>query len=220
MDPNTGIDPIEETPLDTTTPDNGGGDEGSPDGQGGTPDPRDQQIAELRRQNQLLNKNVIDARRQPGRTPNNGQSEIDLSTPEGQYGVALQVAENQVRSKLEEVLPLYPELTPDMVQRIRRNPWSFASREAMLTGNAELAAYEIEKAIYDHIESLPKSPSPAPSQPGNPAKAPARVNNNSISDPENDEVVIPGTMGDTNPWTMPLDKLEQLAVKESRTAKK
>lgn len=196
----------------------------TPSDQGGTqPDSRDEENKRLREEVKRLNQHIVDSRRNslkqgqsqqdPSKSP---QNTPNVETEQGQYTVALTMAENNLRSRLEEILPLYPELKdfPQIQNRIRVNPWAFASREAFLTGNWELAAMDIEQSIADEVERLSQKSQTVPSQE---KPAPATVNNNPVPQPNNSaDLAIPGSVEDQNPWTMPMDKLERLAYAESK----
>src|SRR5687767_992885 len=215
---NNGIDPNQGTAGGDNSGSadlgNQGGNSSQPsgsDGQGGTaPDARDQRIKDLETNLKSLNQALVDSRRGSlkGQTKSQDPGNLpDANSPEGQYAIALQVAENSLRSRLEEVLPLYPELKdhPEIVQRIRTNPWAFAKREAFLTGNWELGALDVEQAIADEVDRL--SSQTAPSQNGKPT--PAMVNNNPVQTQQpQGQGAQNGSGEDENPWTMPMDKLE------------
>lgn len=186
---------------------------GSPEGQNGQPpaqgaDELTKYKAEVRRLNQALAKASSQPKGnqpQPGQDPN--QNGYGFDTPEGQYAAALQIADAQVRKGLEDRIDLYPEVDSKDLAQVRKNPWAFASHEAYITANVEQALSDIEYHLLDLAEAKagnpasPTNPTPA-SVNGNPAPVPPPVN------------VAPGTEEDTNPWTMPLDKLEKVAQKE------
>lgn len=188
---------------------------GTPGGQGGAqPDPRDETIKTLEQNVKALNKAIIESRRsgqQPGQPGNGQQGQDAFGTPEGQYAISIQLAENQLRGDLEPVYALYPEVPPEEIQRVRMNPWAFASRNSFLTGDVETAKLEIEQTLLDRADAIAKAK--AGETPANDQPAAATINGNPA--PEAPESNAPaGSAEDTDPWTMPMDKLEGLKNKE------
>lgn len=211
-------------PGAAATPDNGAAIATDPGEAGGQPgpqtDPRDEELKTLRNNVKSLNQAVIDARRgNRGKQPGNGlDAAASFDTPEGKYAVALEIAESRLRGSIESIFPLYPEIPPEEIARVRQNPWAFASRESMLSGDYETAKDEIEQALLTRAEAIAVGkvvPKPA-------APAPANLNNNPSPEPAG-EPSAPGTEEDQDPWTMPMDKLEKVAMKEkaklSKTSK-
>jgi len=185
--------------------------QGTPSGQSGNqPDKWDEREAEYKRQIKALNKALIEARRasrQRGSPTDDGFGFSPFDTEAGQYAAALELSDARLRGNLEERISLYPELPPEEVQRIRRNPWAFASRNSFLTGDWETALDEIEQAMLERVEELEAAKGYSQPQ-GQQPVASAQVNVNPA--PEGTaEQAIPGTPEDENPWTMPLEKLEQ-----------
>lgn len=187
------------------------GNSGTPDNQNGTQtDPRDVKINTLTGEVKRLNQAIIDAKR-GNRTnkgnPNGQGGENPFESPEGQYGIAIQLATSNLGRKMEDVFSLYPELPADEVTRIRKNPWAFASHESFVNGDWETAALEIEQAMLTRAEEI------ANSQTTTPNPNPADVNANPAADASDEDSAIPGSDEDQDPWTMPLGKLEGLKNK-------
>lgn len=189
--------------------------QGTPSGQNGNqPDNQwAEKEAEYKRQIKALNKAVVESRRASRQkvSPMGDDSEgSPFDSEAGQYAASLELSDARLRGNLEERIGLYPELPPEEVQRIRLNPWAFASRKSFLTGDWESALDEVEQAMLDRAEALEAAKSsnqPQGQQPGG-ASAPAQVNANPA--PEGAAAqAVPGTAEDEDPWTMPLDKLEQ-----------
>lgn len=193
------------TPSGTSTSDN----------QNGTQtDPRDEKITTLTNDVKALNKALVEAKR-GGKTngqgnPQDGQNPFE--TPEGQYGIAIQLATGNLRGKMEDVFSLYPELPADEIARIRKNPWAFASHESFVNGDWEAAALEIEQAMLDRAEEINAQKTNNANNPN-----PANVNANPAQDEGEEPTVVPGSPEDENEWTMPMDKLE--AKKNKAVAK-
>lgn len=183
---------------------------------GTQPDSRDEEIKTLKENIRGLNKAVIDARRagRQGSIPTgNGEGGSPFDTEAGQYAAALELSDARLRGNIEERLGLYPELPAEEIQRIRLNPWAFASRQSFLTGDWETALDEIEGKVADRVEELAKNPTQSQGQPQPSAPvAPATVNANPAPEGEADEAE-PGSAEDENLWTMPLGKLERLKNK-------
>lgn len=217
---------------------NGSGDGGqnNPGSQNGQQtDPRDAELAKLRQDNKALNKALIDSRRNSNQNRNplnrsgqNGQGQGQenlMDTPEGQYSVALQLATGQLREKMEDVYSLYPEIPATELQRIRRNPWAFASQKSYMAGDVDAAALEIEQALLDRAEEIKAAKAGGNNQPSQPAngqqangRQPAQINNNPAGGDQ--EPAAPGTAEDTNPWTMPMEKLARVKNKQLAQATK
>jgi len=191
--------------------------QGASQGQNGTPptDDKDGEIKILKENISGLNKALIDARRsgrQKTTTPG-GDEGNPFDSEAGQYAAALELSDARLRGNMEERLALYPELSPDELQRIRLNPWAFASRQSFLTGDWETALDEIEDKIANRVEELAAGTPAQPQgqQPSAPV-APATVNANPAPEGEADNAE-PGSPEDQNLWTMPLGKLEKLKDK-------
>lgn len=190
---------------------------GTPDNQNGTQtDPRDAKISTLSSEVKRLNQAIIDAKRgsRNNNNPQNGQDNGNaFDTPEGQYGIAIQLATGNLRNKMENILSLYPELPSEEVSRIRKNPWAFAGHDTFINADWETAALEIEQAMLaraEEIEAAKTSATPA-------TPTPADVNANPAPGTSGEDVTVPGTPEDNDPWTMPLDKLK--AQKDKAVAK-
>lgn len=203
--------PVSGTQGGDTTPSS------TPQNQNGNqPDNRDEMIKTLQENVKGLNKALIDARRsgRQGNLPNAGAGdENPFNTEAGQYAAALELSDARLRGNIEERIALYPELPADEIQRIRLNPWAFASRQSFLAGDWETALDEIEEKIANRVDQL-SAANPVQSQgqqtPG--ANPPASVNANPAPEGEAEEAT-PGTNEDENLWTMPMDKLERLKNK-------
>ena len=201
---NQGVDPVSPTQNS-----------GSPDGQNGQSpaqgtDELSKYKAEVRRLNQQVAK-LGRSTAQKGSQNQDGQQTYGFDTPEGQYGASLQIADSNLRAGMEEFLHLYPEVDSGEVNRIRKNPWAYASREAWLSGDWEQAKQDIEYYLLDLAESGQGAGNPQ-NPPTNP-QTPASINSNPAPTPPPTDVA-PGTEDDENPWTMPLDKLEKKAKRE------
>jgi hypothetical protein len=176
-----------------------------PNGQDGQPtDTRDAELARMRDEVKRLNQHIVESRRnqrQPqGQEPQNEGYDA-FSDPAGQYSIALQVATGNLRAKLEDVVSLYPELTPTEVARIRKNPWAFASQDAFINGDVDTALLEIEQAMLERADEITAEQKTQPEAP-----RAAQVPANPAPEPEME--TEPGTEEDEDPWTMPLTKLK------------
>jgi len=195
-----------------------GGDtpQSTPQDQSGTPpDSREEEIKVLKKNIQGLNKALIDSRRsgRQNNLPGGNQEGNPFDTEAGQYAAALELSDARLRGNIEERLALYPELSGDEIQRIRLNPWAFASRQSFLTGDWETALDEIEEKIATRVEELSvSSPTQPQGQQEAGASAPATVNANPAPEGEAEEAPM-GSNEDENLWTMPMDKLEALKNK-------
>lgn len=197
---------------------------------GGTPDPRDTEIARLRNEVRTLNKGMVDAKR--GNRQNNFQQQNNqqdqgdpFGSPEGKYAVSLQLATGELRNKLENVFDMYKELEPADAARIRKNPWAFASHDSYISADYETAVTEIEQTIFDQLVQAGKI-----DQNGNPIQqqnqnnggqgttVPATVNNNPNAEVQ--APAAPGSQEDNDPWTMPMEKLEKVKNAEIANLKK
>lgn len=217
-DQNAGVtDPASQNAPATGTP---GGDTGA---NNGTPDnqnkpqtdPRDEKIETLSNNVKALNKALIDAKRkgrQGNQLPGNNQ-ENPFDSEAGVYAASLELSDARLRGNLEERIALYPELPADELQRIRLNPWAFASRQSFLSGDFETALDEIEEKIADRVEKLTTNSSEQSGgqQPAG-ATAPATVNANPTPEVTPEEAE-PGSVEDEDLWTMPMAKLEKLKNK-------
>lgn len=186
----------------------------TPDNQNGTP--TNQGNAELNRMREevrRLNQAVVDAKR--GNRNNNQQNQdgaTDFETPEGQYGIAIQLATGNLRNKMESLISLYPELPAEEVSRIRKNPWAFVSHDTFINADWESASLEIEQVMLTRAEELSASNTVPVNNPN-----PANVNANPVQETADEAGAVPGTQEDESLWTMPIDKLE--AKKNQAVAK-
>lgn len=204
--------------------------QGNPGSQNGQQtDPRDAELAKLRGEVRVLNKSLVDSRRNSnqsnrnypnagGQNPNDGDNGGLMDTPEGQYSVALQIASAQLFQKMEDVYSLYPEIPAAELNLIRRNPWAYASMQSYQRGDVEAAALEIEQHVYNRVNELAQANQPSQTGNGTQVQQPAQVNNNPAAGAE--EPAVPGTSEDDNPWTMPMDKLERVKNKQLAQATK
>ena len=193
------------TPGGETTP------QSTPAGQNGNaPNMDADKIKKLEDNIRGLNKALIDARRSGRQTKPIGDnlSENPFDSEAGQYAASLELSDARLRGNMEERLALYPELSGEELQRIRLNPWAFASRQSFLTGDWETALDEIEEKIATRVEELARSEQPQGQTPPS-APAPATVNAN----PAPAEQAEPGTPEGQDLWTMPLGELEKLKNK-------
>lgn len=185
----------------------------TPSGQDGTPpvsDNRDEQIRQLREHNQKLQQMAMEGR-QSGNKP--GASDFDLNTPEGQYAVAMEIATGRLGSSLEGIYSLYPEIPADEIARVRANPWAFMdssdptkSRNAYMSADFETAKWLVESTLANRAEQI------GAQKPTAPVATPATLSNNPA--PQGDGNVPPGMDGGVDPWTMPMEELEKVAMKE------
>ena len=178
---------------------------GTPDNQNGTPTNQgNEEVNKYRREVQRLNQALIDAKRG---NRNNGQQTQEgnpFETPEGQYGIAIQVATGNLRGKIEDIFSLYPEIPAEEIARIRKNPWAFSSHDSFVNGNWESAALEIEESLLKRAEEL--SATNSNNTQNNPI--PANLNNNPVQSTGDEPVEA-----EEDDWTMPIDQLEAKAKK-------
>lgn len=211
-------------PEQGVTPQNPAADAGAPGGDGGQQptqgaDELSQYKAEVRRLNRALAAKGSSANR-PSPTPGAGaDGENPFETPQGQYAITIKLATANLAGKLESVYSLYPEIPAEEVARIRRNPWAYVSNSDLyFKGDWEGAAEDIEYYLLDRAEAL-KAGQPAPSREGGALPVrPVAVNANPSPEPTNPNAT-PGSGEDQNPWTMPLNKLEQAKNKEIQRIK-
>jgi hypothetical protein len=161
----------------------------------------------LKGQISALQKQMIQSRRSQGTTPQNPADPNDLNAQaQQQIALAYELADGQLRRQMDEIYGLYPEMTPQELNQIRRNPWAYCSRETFMTGDVDTAKLEIEQYIADLVASRATG-APAPAVPSgqgiNPSPAPQ-------ADPE---PAIPGSDEDPNDLTMPMDQLEKKVMK-------
>lgn len=184
----------------------------NPAGQGGNPTDQGQgDVEKYRQEVQRLNRALIEAKRGARQNPNQPQDGEDpWSTPQGQYAAALQIATGEVRSKFEDIASLYPEVDQKIISQIRRNPWAFASHQSYVNGDVDSALLEIETYMADMVEQSAGGGGTQPQQ--TPQPTPAQVNANAQTPP----APPMGEGEEDDPWTMPMDKLEQKARAEMR----
>lgn len=216
MDGSNGIDPNAGAPVDggSGVPNDGaqGGNPsnaGAPSNQGGNqPDPWAAKEKQYQDQIKALNKAVIESRRSGGNSnrqpaaPGTDDPQDQLSQ---QYAMAIEVAENRLRSGIEPVFGLYPEVPAKIVSQIRSNPWAFSSRQSFLSGDFETAKMEIEQYLLDLAEEGKPTDGQGANQP-----APANLSNNPTPGNQDD----PANQPEENLWAMPIDQLEKLKEKE------
>lgn len=204
-------EPIVNDPVSDTADapaDAGASAPSTPSGQDGTlapaATPQDQEtVANLREQLRATQRQLVDGRQ----TGNPGESGIDLTTPEGQYMVALELGTSRLRSELESIFPLYAEIPAEEIARVRANPWAFVSPEVHASANWKTAKWQVEEALAKRADQLAKSAAPV-----KPAVTPATISNNPA--PAMDaEPAAPGSEEDQDPWTMPMAQLEKAAMK-------
>ena len=165
--------------------------------------------AEVRR----LNEALITARR--GGQQGNGQNDggDPFGSVEGKYGAALRIAEADVRGGLEGRLSFYPEIPADLISQIRKNPWAFVRQENYLKADAGAALDDIETFLLEKANEISaQNGGNQGSQGGQTSKNPANINSNPAPDLEAE--ADPGSEEDTNPWTMPMDKLAKVKNRE------
>ena len=180
---------------------------GTPNNQNGTQtDPREAELNKYREEVRRLNQAVIDAKRGSRNNDrgNGNNDQISFDTPEGQYGIAIQLATGNLRNKLEDVISLYPELPADEISRIRKNPWAFVNHDTFLNADWETAALEVEQAMLSRAEEIAASKKNETAQP----MTPANLNTNPVQT-TGDEPIAP----EDDDWNMPLDQLEAKAKK-------
>lgn len=183
---------------------------GVPENQGGQPDPSQDWASKeenYKKQLSALNRQLIEARR--GKGNQNGQQDNQgaYDTPEGQYAMALKVATGDLRGRMEDVLPLYPEIPASEMAMVRKNPWAYASQQSYQAGDWETAAMEIEQYLYDRALELGSNPGNN-ANPNGVKPSPANVNGNPAPTAPNPNA-DPGSDEDEDDWTMPIDKLEK-----------
>lgn len=205
-----------------TGADNGSQQSGNPGNQQGQgSDTRDSKISELEKNNIALNKALVEARRAGNQNPQrqqNADGQQDPNDPAVQYGNAIVVAEGDLRSKLEPILELYPELTDADKAQIRRNPWAFVDRDNFLSLNVANSLIDIEEHIAKIAEGQTTvSQEQNANGDGSQQTTPAKVNQNPASDGQQGN-------GQSNPmedWAMPMDQLEAKVgkIKQANAAK-
>ena len=185
-----------------------------PSGQDGQQtDTGNAELEQLRANNRALNKALIESRRGQRQQPQGqGGEDSPFDTPEGQYAISLEVATGQLSRKLEDIYSLYPEIPASEVARIRRNPWAFASFESYKSGDVETALLEVEQALVDRVNELGQTDNQGSDNADEPKVTPATINPNQPA--EQGVEAASGSAEDENPWTMPIDKLEQKAKKQ------
>lgn len=174
--------------------------------------------SEMLEQNKALNRLLVEARRQANSNRSSYKpGQVNDQGNEGQisdFGTAMKLAEADLRSELDGILDLYPELPANMVRLIRSNPWGYASRDSFMNLNVPNALLDIETWVANYVAEL-SSEDTGTQESKAPIKVPAsKMKPNAVSEGAlEDEDVIPGSQEDTNPYTMPLDKLERKVAK-------
>lgn len=184
------------------------GGEGNPQAQTGqATEQGNPELARYRAEVRRLNKALAEKNRSSsyGRQTAGGEGENPFETPQGQYGIALQLATGKLSSKLESVYDLYPEVDAKDIARIRKNPWAYASQEAYINGDFETAATDIEEYLLELAESSKPAAPKLPVQP-------ASVNNNPPSEgnPDDEEPV--------SDWDLPMEELDKKVAKIKKQA--
>lgn len=176
----------------------------TPDSQNGQQtDPRDAELERIRKENRALNQRLVEARRngnQPQRQDNTGDKSFDLNDPANQYAFSMKAATGDLRSGLEDVLSLYPELPQSTVNLIRKNPWAFAKQENYMYLNVENALLDIEEYMANEAERIEKENGKKADTAQTPTN-PASVNANSAPESEPE--------GELSDWDVPLEELEK-----------
>ena len=191
---------------------------GQPNGEGGDTATLEQvqaELDEMRKQNIALNRALVEARRQANSSKNSykpGQANDQGNGQSSDFNTAMRLAEGDVRAELDGILELYPELPANMVKLIRSNPWAYSSRESFMSLNVANALLDIEQYVADYVAGIaPATPAPQPK----PAVPASKVKPNAPAiDEGDDEDIVPGSPEDTNPWTMPIDKLERRVARK------
>ena len=194
-----------------------GGTDGQQPNQGA--DELSQYKAEVRRLNRALAAKGSSTNR-PSPTPATGaDGESPFETPQGQYAISIKLATANLMSRLESVYSLYPEIPVEEISRIRRNPWAYVSNpDFYFSGNWEDAAEDIEYYLLDRAEALKTGKPVSQGKGGALPVNPVAVNANPSPEPANPNATS-RTGEDQNPWTMPLDKLEQEKNKQIQRIK-
>lgn len=155
----------------------------------------------------------------PSPTPQGANGESPFETPQGQYAISLKLATANLASKLESLYSLYPEVPAEEINRIRKNPWAYVqNQDLFFNGDWEGAAEDIEYLLLDRTEALKGGQPPIQGKGGSLPVRPVVVNTNPSAEPPPSNAT-PGTAEDANPWTMPMNKLEQEKNKEIQRIK-
>lgn len=169
----------------------------------------------LKGQVSSLQKKYLDAVRGAGNqqpAPTGGEGDENFQT----YEAALDLAGAKLLQGLEDIFSLYdgsnpdykdqPTLTPAEVRMIRKNPWGFVSRatisQVMRTGNLQPALLEVEQYMADLVDSRTNSPvaNAGGVKQVQPSAAPVQPSSEQSEGQD--------------PWSMPMDQLEQVVAKE------
>lgn len=222
-DPNAGA--TEAGNLDTS--DQGGqganptSSSGTPGGQDGqNPGQWESEKAQMQSQIRALNRALVEARRTGRSTPSNqGDGDYDaFSDPAGQYGMALQVATGQIRGKMEDVFAEYPEVSQDVLARIRKNPWAYTTQDAYMNADVDAGLEDIALYLLEEVERKNQNPANTGANQGNPPVSPARVNANPAPEPTGEGGSNSESEADL--WNMPLSELEKRKNKALAQAQK
>lgn len=223
-DPNAGA--TEAGNLDTSdqggqgvTPTSSSGTPGGQDGQ--NPGQWESEKANLIAQNRALNRALVEARRtgrSNSRNINQGADDYDaFSDPAGQYGMALQVATGQIRGKMEDVFSEYPEVSQEVLARIRKNPWAYTTQEAYMNADVDAGLEDIALYLLEEVErSNQNNPANTNADQGKPPVSPARVNANPAPEPTGEGA----TQTEEDLWNMPLSDLQKRKDKALAQAQK
>lgn len=188
--------------VDTSTP--------APSGQDGTPSTpaapqpteNPETVASLRAQLRAMQQQLVGGRQQGGQP--GGDQDFDLTTPEGQYMVALEIGTSRLRGELESIYSLYPEVPAEEIARVRSNPWAFVKPDVYARADWKTAKWQVEEALANRAEQLAKT------VPAAPAVNPATISNNPA--PAGNDPAT--SVEEVDPWSMPMDELEKVAMKE------
>jgi hypothetical protein len=152
--------------------------------------------------NRALNKKLIELQRQANaNTEKPSQAnEVGGRLGDNNFVTKMKLAESDLRTSLEDIISLYPELDPSTVARIRQNPWAFTRRDTFESLNVKNALLDIEQNMANLVSALEQKPDvvegPKPTQK---QVKPSQVDTASLDEEEEAE----------NDWTMPLDQLER-----------
>ena len=172
----------------------------------------------LKGQISAMQRQLIEARRSQGNgqlpqgTPGQGDPNDPATQVQREIAVAYQLADGQLREQMDAIYDLYPEITPQELSQIRRNPWAYCSRKTFMQGDVDTAKLEIEQYIADLVESRGTG-NPAPQVPSGKGVNPSPALQPAV------EPGVPGTNEDENDWSMPMDKLERKVLKAKANRK-
>ena len=169
---------------------------------------------EVSQHNKALNKRLVEYMRQA----NSQQKSAPVQQPQGQgqsgqgsgeYNTQVKIARAEIREGIERLLPLYPELPPETVNAIRRNPLAFVSEGFFNDLNTANALLDLEQHMMQEaegsvdMESAPKAPNKQLPKVVRPSNQPQNL----------EEDVAEEEAAD---WTMPMQDLEKKIQKIRR----